>query len=34
VLNLDKRLSRLRSDPWKGIGKLKQALPSTKRMRK
>jgi bifunctional non-homologous end joining protein LigD len=34
VLNLDKRLSRLRSDPWKGIGKLKQALPSAKRMRK
>jgi bifunctional non-homologous end joining protein LigD len=34
VLNIDKRLSRLRSDPWKGIGKLKQALPNTKRTRK
>jgi bifunctional non-homologous end joining protein LigD len=31
VLNLDKRLSRLRTDPWKGIGKLKQALPDLKR---
>ena len=34
VLNLQQRLSRLRSDPWKGIGKLKQALPDPKRMRK
>jgi bifunctional non-homologous end joining protein LigD len=34
VLNLDKRLSRLTSDPWKDIGKLKQALPSVKRKRR
>jgi bifunctional non-homologous end joining protein LigD len=31
VLNLEKRLSRLRTDPWKDIGKLKQALPDPKR---
>jgi bifunctional non-homologous end joining protein LigD len=31
VLNLQRRLSRQRSDPWKGIGKLKQALPNLKR---
>jgi bifunctional non-homologous end joining protein LigD len=34
VLNLHQRLSRLRSDPWKGIGKLKQALPNPKSRRK
>jgi bifunctional non-homologous end joining protein LigD len=34
VLNLNQRLARLRSDPWKGIGKLKQALPDPKRMRR
>ncbi|HET7679850.1 MAG TPA: DNA ligase D [Xanthobacteraceae bacterium] len=34
VLNLPQRLSRLRADPWKGIGKLKQALPDPKRMRR
>jgi bifunctional non-homologous end joining protein LigD len=34
VLNLPQRLSRLRADPWKGIGKLKQALPDAKRMRR
>jgi hypothetical protein len=34
VLNLQQRLSRLRADPWKGIGKLKQALPNPKRTRK
>jgi bifunctional non-homologous end joining protein LigD len=34
VLNIQQRLSRLRTDPWKGIGKLKQALPDPKRMRK
>jgi hypothetical protein len=27
-------LARLRSDPWKEIGKLKPALPDLKRMRK
>jgi bifunctional non-homologous end joining protein LigD len=31
VLNLQRRLSRQRSDPWKGIGNLKQALPNLKR---
>jgi len=34
VLNLPQRLSRLRKDPWKDIGRLKQALPSSKRLRK
>ncbi len=34
VLNLNQRLARLRSDPWKGIGKLRPALPELKRMRK
>jgi bifunctional non-homologous end joining protein LigD len=34
VLNIQQRLSRLRTDPWKGIGKLKQALPAAKRLRK
>ncbi len=34
VLNLPQRLSRLRADPWKGIGKLKQALPDAQRMRR
>jgi bifunctional non-homologous end joining protein LigD len=33
VLNLPQRLSRLRADPWKGIGKLKQPLPKTKARR-
>lgn len=28
VLNLPQRLSRLRKDPWKDIGRLKQALPT------
>jgi bifunctional non-homologous end joining protein LigD len=28
VENLPKRLARLRSDPWKDIGRLKQALPA------
>ena len=31
VLNLSQRLSRLRSDPWTGIGKLKQKLPDLRR---
>ena len=34
VLNLQRRLTRQRSDPWKGIGKLKQALPDLTRKRK
>jgi bifunctional non-homologous end joining protein LigD len=34
VLNIQQRLSRLRTDPWKDIGKLKQALPPAKRIRK
>jgi len=34
VLNLPQRLSRLRADPWKGIGKLKQALPNAPRIRR
>ena len=34
VLNLQQRLSRLRADPWKGIGNLKQPLPSAAQMRK
>ena len=34
VLNLPQRLSRLRTDPWKGIGKLKQALPDPRGKRK
>jgi bifunctional non-homologous end joining protein LigD len=31
VLNIQQRLSRLRTDPWKDIGKLKQKLPNLKR---
>jgi bifunctional non-homologous end joining protein LigD len=31
VLNAKQRLSRLRADPWKGIGKLRQSLPTIKR---
>jgi bifunctional non-homologous end joining protein LigD len=34
VLNLPQRLSRLRADPWKGIGKLKQVLPDAQRKRR
>jgi len=34
VLNLAQRLSRLRTDPWKGIEKLKQPLPALRRVRK
>lgn len=30
VLNLMQRLSRLRKDPWAGIGRIKQPLPSLK----
>ena len=30
VLNLAARLSRLRKDPWAGIGRIKQALPTFK----
>jgi bifunctional non-homologous end joining protein LigD len=31
VLNITQRLSRVRKDPWAGIGKLKQSLPRTKK---
>jgi bifunctional non-homologous end joining protein LigD len=34
VLNLQQRLSRMRADPWKGIGRLKQSLPNAKQMRR
>lgn len=33
VLNMAQRLSRLRADPWKNIGKMKQALPKAGRKR-
>ena len=29
VLNIDKRLARLRDDPWQEMGRLKQRLPRT-----
>ena len=29
VLNIDKRLARLRGDPWQEMGRLKQRLPRT-----
>ena len=31
VLNLPQRLSRMRSDPWAEMGKLKQALPAIRK---
>jgi bifunctional non-homologous end joining protein LigD len=34
VLNIQQRLSRVRADPWKDIGKLRQVLPPAKRIRK
>lgn len=33
VLNLQQRLSRLARDPWQGIGRLKQALPTLRARR-
>jgi bifunctional non-homologous end joining protein LigD len=34
ILNLPQRLARLRTDPWKDIGRLKQALPAGRRRRR
>jgi bifunctional non-homologous end joining protein LigD len=34
VLNLQKRLARLKRDPWADIGRMKQKLPNVKRGRK
>jgi bifunctional non-homologous end joining protein LigD len=34
LLNLSKRLGSLREDPWKDIGRLKQALPTLDELRK
>jgi hypothetical protein len=31
VLNLQKRLARLKGDPWADIGRVKQKLPDVKR---
>ena len=31
VMNLSKRLARQRKDPWAGMGKIKQALPSARK---
>src|SRR5207253_1228593 len=31
VQNIGQRLSRLRQDPWQGMGKIKQGLPGTAR---
>jgi hypothetical protein len=33
VLNIGKRLSRLRQDPWKDMGKIKQRLPDGTKVR-
>ena len=34
VLNLAKRLSSLKQDPWKDIGRVKQKLPNLRTVRK
>jgi bifunctional non-homologous end joining protein LigD len=34
VLNLDKRLTGLKQDPWREIGRVKQKLPDLRALRK